>query len=170
MYKPDLALNDQQWLICYKTKTNQAYVCKQMTDLKFWLLYGNNWNHLAVCKTAQAPLRLLSSKCLYKSYIYNYYIHTYKHDLALNNQQCWYTMKLNQTNQFLFVYFTFFFLFFFFVELTRGLYSFNQTRQPRDLFFYLKKKAKKKKKWHNVGQTSVSCRNRTGYGSILPHK
>ena len=25
-------------------------VCKQMTDVKLWLLHGNTWNHLTVCK------------------------------------------------------------------------------------------------------------------------
>ena len=25
-------------------------VCKQMTDVKLWLLYSNTWNHLIVCK------------------------------------------------------------------------------------------------------------------------
>ena len=25
-------------------------VCKQMTDVKLWLLYRNTWNHLTVCK------------------------------------------------------------------------------------------------------------------------
>ena len=25
-------------------------VCKQMTDIKLWLLYSNNWNHLTVSK------------------------------------------------------------------------------------------------------------------------
>ena len=25
-------------------------VCKQMTDVKLWLLYNNTWNHLTVCK------------------------------------------------------------------------------------------------------------------------
>ena len=26
------------------------YVCKQMTDVKLWLLYSNTWNHLTMCK------------------------------------------------------------------------------------------------------------------------
>ena len=25
-------------------------VCKQITDVKFWLIYSNTWNHLNVCK------------------------------------------------------------------------------------------------------------------------
>ena len=46
-------------------------VCKQITDVKFWLLYSITWNHLTVCKKRiQAGLRMLSSKCVYKSYIY----------------------------------------------------------------------------------------------------
>ena len=24
--------------------------CKQMTDVKLWMLYSNTWNHLTVCK------------------------------------------------------------------------------------------------------------------------
>ena len=36
MYKKDLALNDQKWLICHKVKPNQIlhlYVSKPMTDI-----------------------------------------------------------------------------------------------------------------------------------------
>ena len=25
-------------------------VCKQMTDVKLWLLHSNTWNYLALCK------------------------------------------------------------------------------------------------------------------------
>ena len=42
-------------------------VCKQMTDVKLWLLYSNTWNHLTLCKK---ELRfVLSTKCVYKSYM-----------------------------------------------------------------------------------------------------
>ena len=27
-----------------------CFICKQMTDVKLWLLYSNTWNHLTVCK------------------------------------------------------------------------------------------------------------------------
>ena len=27
-----------------------SYVCKQMTDVKLWLLFSNSWGHFAVCK------------------------------------------------------------------------------------------------------------------------
>ena len=40
-----------------------------MTDVKFLLLYRNTWNHLTVCKNPQARLKMLSTKCVYKSYI-----------------------------------------------------------------------------------------------------
>ena len=51
-------------------------VCKLVTDVKLWLLYSNTWNHLTVCKKrAQAHLRMLSTKCVYKSYIYLIYIY-----------------------------------------------------------------------------------------------
>ena len=36
MYKSDLALNNQQWLICHKTKPNQTY--------NLWLLYHKPFN------------------------------------------------------------------------------------------------------------------------------
>ena len=61
-------------------------VCKQMTDAKLWLLYSNTWNQIIVCKIwASAYLKMLSTKRVYKSYIFNIYI--YKEDLALNNLQ-----------------------------------------------------------------------------------
>ena len=45
--------------------------CKQITDVKFWLLYRNTWNHATVCKkNAQACLRMLATKCVYKWYMY----------------------------------------------------------------------------------------------------
>ena len=42
----------------------EQIVCKQMTDVKLWLLNSNTWNHLTVCKTDQVRLRMLSTKCL----------------------------------------------------------------------------------------------------------
>ena len=49
------------------------YVCKQMIDVKSWLLYSNTKNCLNVCKKrAQPRLRMLSTKCAYRSYMYKY--------------------------------------------------------------------------------------------------
>ena len=51
-------------------------VCKQMTDIKFWLLNCNTWNYLTAYKQrAQACLTMLSTKCVYKSYIYIFNIY-----------------------------------------------------------------------------------------------
>ena len=50
-------------------------VCKQMTDVKSLLFYNNTWNHLTVRKKC---LKMLSTKCVYKSYIFN----MQKEDLA----------------------------------------------------------------------------------------
>ena len=44
-------------------------VCKQ--------IYSNTWNHLTVYKRACAHLRMLSTKYVYKSYIFNIYIYIY---------------------------------------------------------------------------------------------
>ena len=50
-------------------------VSKQMTDVKLSLLHSNTWNHLTMCKKwAQACLKMLSTKCVYKSYIFNIYV------------------------------------------------------------------------------------------------
>ena len=49
-------------------------VCKQMSDVKLWMLYCN-----------KPHLRMLSTKCIYESYTYS--ILMYKLDLASNNQQ-----------------------------------------------------------------------------------
>ena len=81
----------------------EQILCLQMTDVKLWLLYSNTWNHLTVCKKElRLVLRMLSPKCVYKSYIhvcvcvclyiYTYiyiyiYTHTHKQNLALSNLQ-----------------------------------------------------------------------------------
>ena len=44
-------------------------VDKEMTNVKMWLLYNNNWNHLNMNKKSQAHLRILIIKCVNKSYI-----------------------------------------------------------------------------------------------------
>ena len=65
---------------------------------KLWLLYSNTWNDLTVLKEAQVRLRILLTKCLYKSWIYLIYM--YKQDLVSNNLQ-WlicHKTKPNQTN------------------------------------------------------------------------
>ena len=59
-------------------------------------LYSNTLNHLTVQKRAQACLRMLSTKCVYKSYICLMYMN--KQDLALNNLQWLICHKTNQTN------------------------------------------------------------------------
>ena len=33
-----------------KMKIPTNYVCKEMTDVKLWLLNSNTWNYLKVCK------------------------------------------------------------------------------------------------------------------------
>ena len=38
MYKEDLALNNQQWLVCHKTKPNQTKI-KQTNDLHIFVLF-----------------------------------------------------------------------------------------------------------------------------------
>ena len=51
------------------------YVCKQMTDVKFWQLYSNIWNHLSVYKKgAMGRSRMLVTKWFYKSYLYLIYM------------------------------------------------------------------------------------------------
>ena len=37
-----------------------------------WDLYSNTWNHLTVCK--KNYVKMLSTKCVYKSYIFNIYV------------------------------------------------------------------------------------------------
>ena len=49
-----------------------------------------------MCKKEQVHLRMLSTKCVYKSYIYLIYM--YKVDLALNNLQ-WLICHKTQSNQ-----------------------------------------------------------------------
>ena len=39
-------------------------VSREMTD-------SNIWNHLTVCKKKSSFLRMLSTKCVYRSYIFN---------------------------------------------------------------------------------------------------
>ena len=55
-------------------------VCKQITDVKLWQLYSNNWNLLTMSKKSS---RMLSTKFVYKSYIYSIYM--YKQNVALYN-------------------------------------------------------------------------------------
>ena len=46
-----------------------------MTDVKKLMLYSSRKNHLTVCKKrAQGPLEMFSTKCDYKSYIFNIYV------------------------------------------------------------------------------------------------
>ena len=61
-------------------------VCKQMINFKLWLLHSNTWNHSTLWKRTQVRLRMLSKKCVYKSYIYMC-VCVYKQHLSLNNLQ-----------------------------------------------------------------------------------
>ena len=46
-----------------------------MNDVELGLLCRNIWNDLTVCKKrAPAHLRMLSTKCVYKSYIFDIYV------------------------------------------------------------------------------------------------
>ena len=53
MYKPDLALNNLQWLICHKIKPHQSviylqwiiYFNREVSSWSDWL-FNLNWNHL----------------------------------------------------------------------------------------------------------------------------
>ena len=74
MCKP-FGLNSFKKEITYKIFTYKLCmhiffdVYKQMTYVKLLLLHGNTWNHLTVPKKwAQARLKVLSTKCVYKSY------------------------------------------------------------------------------------------------------
>ena len=72
-----------------------------MTDVKLGLQYNNTRNHLTVYKTkAQTRLRILSTKCFKKSYIYLTYL--YEMNLALNNLQ-WLICHKTQTNKILYI-------------------------------------------------------------------
>ena len=46
-------------------------VCKQVTDVKLWLLYNNTWNHLTVYKqTSSGSFKnLINKMCLLILYI-----------------------------------------------------------------------------------------------------
>ena len=42
-----------------------------MADVKLLLWHTNTWKHLTVCKNwTQTLLKMLSTKCVYESYIY----------------------------------------------------------------------------------------------------
>ena len=68
MYKGDLSLNSQQWLMCHKSKSNQ------MTNVKLGLLFSNTWNHLTVCKKKFRLIQKCYQQNVFKSYIYNIYL------------------------------------------------------------------------------------------------
>ena len=68
-------------------------VCKQMTKVKLVLLYHNIRNHLTMCKKwAQARLKMLSTKFVYKSYIQYVCITRIWHEISYNG---WYAIKPN---------------------------------------------------------------------------
>ena len=73
--------------ITYKLVTYKSFmytylnVCKQMTDVKLFLLHSNTWNHLTVYqkkktkkKRVKPRLKMLSTKCVDKSYVFNIYV------------------------------------------------------------------------------------------------
>ena len=70
MYKEDLALNNQQWLICHKTQPNQrSYILIYMYKQDLAL---NNIQWLICHKTQPKPNHI-------------YLVYMYKQDLASNN-------------------------------------------------------------------------------------
>ena len=112
------------------------YVCKQMTDVKLYLLYSNTWGHLAVCrqmfgcetiyvcqkkkkkKKKERKKEENELRIVLKYYLHNvfnnhiYLICMYKQNLALNNLQ-WLIchkpqIKRNQTPSLIFLFFIFF--------------------------------------------------------------
>ena len=60
-------------------------VCKQMTNVKLWLLYRNTWNHLTVGQKVSSGS---FKNVINKMYLWILcWIYMYKEDLALNNLQ-----------------------------------------------------------------------------------
>ena len=55
---------------------NYLNECKQITDVKLLLLHSNTWNQFncAQKKWAHTRLKMLSTKCVYKSYVFNIYV------------------------------------------------------------------------------------------------
>ena len=50
-------------------------VCKQMIDVKLWLLYSNTWNHLTVNKMISGSFKkVINQMCLPIIYIFNIYV------------------------------------------------------------------------------------------------
>ena len=91
MYKQHLALNNLQWLIKPYNQTKLILyimyiylkMCKQISEVKSWLLYSNTWNLLTVCKNVLS----LILRCYQENVLTNHMslIHMHKQDLALNN-------------------------------------------------------------------------------------
>ena len=85
VYKPELALNTLQWLVCHKTQSNQIIYNQYIPIKRIW--HEITYNGWYAGKPSQT-----------KSYIFNVYI--YKEKLALNNLQ-WlicYKTKPTQTH------------------------------------------------------------------------
>ena len=69
--------------------------------MEFFVLDRNAWNHLTVCKKrkrAEDHLKMLRTKCVYQSHIFNIYIYIYKEDLELNKLR-WLIFHKTQPNQ-----------------------------------------------------------------------
>ena len=49
------------------------YVCKQMTDIKLWLLYGNTWNYLTVQKKTSGLFKNHIHK-MFTNHIFDIYL------------------------------------------------------------------------------------------------
>ena len=73
MYKEDLALDKQQWLLCHEKQPNQILYIKYICIKRIWLWITNDgWYAKKLNQTKPNPIDLI-------------YIH--KQDLVLNNLQ-----------------------------------------------------------------------------------
>ena len=63
--------NDWCEIVIVSNTWNHLTLCKQMISSKLNYLFDRNtWNNLTVCKKwAQAHLKMLSTKCVHKSYL-----------------------------------------------------------------------------------------------------
>ena len=73
-------------------------VCKQMTDVKLWLLYSNTWNHSTVYKKEPRLVKECYLQNVFTNHIHLFNKYIYKQDLALNNQQ-WLICHQSKPNQ-----------------------------------------------------------------------
>ena len=52
-----LTWSGRTWLGPTYGSKSTNYVCKQMTDIKLWLLYSNTWNYLTVWKNRSVSFK-----------------------------------------------------------------------------------------------------------------